>query len=199
MVQSFIKTLLPLPSIKTQKIIKCFKLITFCSTVIFFQMINKKQILQSSLILSVLSVSELTESMSFHLKITVNNIPWMQILECWHNLCTIEACAVFCEHSFPWQVEKELKDTSAERIKNLLEKICMSVMVSRLQKVTVYLLVTVGGICEGSPRLHLHIPLQNRADRAFGRHISVSAERKLSHKNNKIIKTQVTSWRITLT
>lgn len=73
--------------------------------------------------------TKLTETTGFHLQITVNNIPWMQVLECWHNFCTIEACTVFCEHSFPWQMEEELKDTRAEWNKNIctFEKIRLSV------------------------------------------------------------------------
>lgn len=49
-----------------------------------------------------------------HLQIPINNILWMQVFECWHNLGTIKACTVFCEHSFPWQVEEELKETITE-------------------------------------------------------------------------------------
>lgn len=41
--------------------------------------------------------------------------------------------------------------------------------------------LTVKHICEVSPRLRWRIPLQNRVDRGFGKHTSVSGWRKRTH------------------
>lgn len=65
-------------------------------------------------------ISEVMDIMSIHLQIAVNNITWMEVLKRGYNLSTIEARPVFCEHSFPWQVEEELKEAKADEVKHFL-------------------------------------------------------------------------------
>lgn len=64
-----------------------------------------------------------------HLQITVNNVTWMEVLKCWYNLSTIETCPVFCEDSFTWEVEEELKKTEQRESSTylVLHKICLRV------------------------------------------------------------------------
>lgn len=78
-----------------------------------------------------------------YLQIAVNNITWMEVFQCWHNLCTIEACPVFCEHSFPRHVEEKLKEV--EPVKSSFIPIALMCSVVKFQTtlfiISYYLLI----------------------------------------------------------